>query len=47
MISGFRRELAENCALLGYYEASYKRFGTTYRSLLQGSRIQEKTALDR
>jgi hypothetical protein len=38
MISGFRREVAENRALLCYYAAS-RRFGTTYRSNPQGSRI--------
>jgi len=37
--------LLENCALLGYYAASggnffTRRFGTTYRSHFQGSRIQ-------
>ena len=41
---GFRREVGEKCALLCYYAASsgisYRRFGTTYRSHLQGSRIQ-------
>jgi hypothetical protein len=85
VISGFRREVAENCALLGYYSAgsgnflslycfpfsvlyvlfvckrvmycchrvstqlrlykynisiSNRRFGTTYRSYLQGSRFR-------
>jgi hypothetical protein len=40
VISGFRREVDENCALLGCYSASsviyYRRFGTIYRSYLQG-----------
>jgi hypothetical protein len=38
---------AENFALLGCYAAisdSYRRFGTTYRSNLQGSRIQTNKA---
>ena len=34
VISGFHREVDENCALMGYYEAIngnfYRRFGTTY-----------------
>jgi len=36
MNSGFRREVDENCARLGYYAASSDsiRFGTTYRSHL-------------
>ena len=38
MISGFRRNVAKNCALL-YYNADSKRFGTTYRFHPQGSRI--------
>jgi hypothetical protein len=41
VISGFRREGDENCALLGYYSASgdnfLPTFGTTYRSHLEGS----------
>jgi len=41
---GSRREVDEKCALLCYYATSngisYRRFGTTYRSHLQGSRIQ-------
>jgi hypothetical protein len=40
--SGFRREIDEICALLGYYAANsvipYGRFWTTFRSHLQGSR---------
>jgi len=43
MITGFRREVGENCALLGYYAAgsglSYRRFGTIYQSQIQGTRI--------
>jgi len=42
-ITGSRREVGENCALLGYYTASsglsYRRFGTIYRSQIQWSRI--------
>ena len=38
MISGFRREGAENCALLWYYSEN-RDFGTTYRSHPRGSRI--------
>ena len=40
MISGFRREVDENCALLGYYAAEsgkYRRFGTTYQSHKDGT----------
>jgi hypothetical protein len=41
MISGFHREVVENCALLGCCAASsanpYRRCGTTYRSHFQGS----------
>jgi len=45
LISGFRREVAENCALLGYYAASSGHFLPTFRdSLLQGSRIQKKAS---
>jgi hypothetical protein len=44
VISGFRHEVDENCALLGYYAASsgnfLQTFGTIYRSHLKGSRIQ-------
>jgi hypothetical protein len=35
VISGFRREIAEECAVLGHYAANssnYRRFGTTHRS---------------
>ena len=39
MISGFRREVTENCSLPGYYAAScvisYRRFGTTYRRIVR------------
>jgi hypothetical protein len=42
VISGFRRYLDEICTLLGYYAAysdnPYRRFGTTYRPHLQGSK---------
>jgi hypothetical protein len=31
MISDFRREVAENCALLGYYAASSGNFLPTFR----------------
>jgi len=34
MISGFRREVAENCALLGYYSASSGNFSPTFRDNL-------------
>jgi hypothetical protein len=38
VITGFRREVAENCVFLGYYATScgntYRSFGTTYRSSL-------------
>jgi len=45
MISRFRREVDENCALLGYYTASGGNFptdvsGTAYQFHLQVSRIQ-------
>jgi len=37
-ISGFRREVYENCALLGYYARvvviPYRRFGTAYHYAL-------------
>jgi len=43
VISDFRHVVDENCILLGYYAASsgnfYRRFGTTNRAHLQGSRI--------
>ena len=46
VISGFRREVAENCAILGYYAASsgnfFRRFWTIYRSHPQGSRIRKE-----
>jgi len=42
VISGFRRDVDEICAILEYYAAivviPYWRFGTTYSSHLQGSR---------
>jgi hypothetical protein len=42
VISGFRRDVHEICAVLGYYAAYsvvlYRRFGTTYQSHLQESR---------
>ena len=45
VISGLRHEAVENCALLGHYAAvvviPYRRFGTTYRSYYQGSRIKK------
>jgi hypothetical protein len=34
VISGFRREVAENCALLGYYSASSGNFLPTFRDNL-------------
>ena len=46
MTSGFRREVAENCALLGHYAASIGNslytFRTTCRSHPKGSKIQNK-----
>ena len=44
VISGFRPEVDENCVLLGCYAAnsdriSYRRFGTAYRSHLQGVKV--------
>ena len=46
VISGFRLEVDKNCAFLCYHVASsgnpYRRFGATYRSNRQGSRIQKK-----
>jgi len=43
VISGLRREVDENCPLLGCHAATsvipYRRFGTTYRYHLQGLRI--------
>jgi len=45
LISGFRREVAENCALLGYYAANNGHFLPTFRdSHLQGSRNQKKAS---
>ena len=42
VISAFHRKVGENCAVLGVTQRvvviSYRRFGTTYRSHLQGSR---------
>ena len=50
MISGFRREIDEICSL--FWEITqrvvvslYRRFGTNYRSHLQGSRIGTKDSL--
>jgi hypothetical protein len=37
VISGFRREVGENCALLGYYAASGANFLPTFRDNLSGS----------
>ena len=37
VISGFRREVAENCALLGYYAASSDNFLPTFRENLSVS----------
>ena len=34
MILGFRRKVAENCALLGYYAASSENFLPTFRDNL-------------
>ena len=34
VIAGFRREVAEKCALLGYYTASSDNFLTTFRDNL-------------
>jgi hypothetical protein len=34
VISGFRREVDENCALLGYYVANSGNFLTTFRENL-------------
>jgi len=34
MISGFRREVHENCALLGYYAAGSRNFLPTFRDKL-------------
>jgi len=34
MIAGFRREVQENCALLGYYAASSGNFLPTFRDPL-------------
>jgi len=47
VISDFRREVAENCALLGYCTARSGNFLPTFRDKLSapssGSRIQKKT----
>jgi len=40
VISGFRREVAENCALLGYYAASGGNFLPTFRDNLSVLRVQ-------
>ena len=45
VISGFRREVAENCALLGCYAASSGHLLPTFLDIrLQGSRIQKKAS---
>jgi hypothetical protein len=46
--SSFHHKVDENCALLVYYAVVilYQHFGTTYRSHLQGSRLQEEFFLD-
>ena len=36
LISGFRREVVENCALLGHYAASRTNFLSTFRYNLSG-----------
>jgi hypothetical protein len=43
VISGFRREIAENCALLGHYAASSGNLLLTFRDNLSGPilRVQE------
>jgi hypothetical protein len=45
LISSFRHDVDEICALLEYYQRRvvivYRRFGTTYRSRLHGSRVRE------
>ena len=45
VISGFRREVPENCAVLGYYAASSDNFLATFRDNVSvpssGSRILE------
>jgi len=45
VVSVFRREVDENRALLGCYAACsdnpYRSYGTTYRSHIQRSKIQE------
>lgn len=47
VISGLSRKVDVKCSLLGYYVACsgtpYRRYGTTYRSHLQGSRIAQKS----
>jgi len=49
--SGFHRDLDEICDLLVYTQRKvvipYRRFGTTYRSLIQGSRFLDGWRLDR
>ena len=36
MISGFRHEVDENCAILGYYEVSSGNFVPTFRDDISG-----------
>jgi hypothetical protein len=49
-ISDFRREVDENCNLIAFTQRTvaipYRRFGTTYRSHLQGSRIKQESSLN-
>ena len=45
MFSGFRREVAENCCILGYYAANSGNLLPTFRDNLSGPtvRVQEPT----
>jgi len=47
VISGVRREVADNCALLGYYAASSGNFLTTFRDNLSvpSSRVKDPSGL--
>jgi hypothetical protein len=46
VISGFRCEVEENCAILGHYAASGGNFLPTFRdNHLQGSRIKKRFLL--
>ena len=47
MFSGFRREVAENCALLSYYAASCGNFLPTFRDNLYVPSSGFKNPLDR